>query len=92
LSPPSKRLMTRPVTPTRNRQENRAISSPGTPDMEERPKTFLSQKTVSYIGVPFCEGQNLEGADLAPVAIREAGLQTALARIGWGWDDVSPVP
>jgi len=59
----------------------------GTPDMEERPKTFLSQKSVSYIGVPFCEGQNLEGADLAPVAIREAGLQTALARIGWGWDD-----
>ena len=24
-------------------------------------------RTVAYIGVPFCEGQNLEGADLAAV-------------------------
>lgn len=28
-----------------------------------------------------------QGTDLAPTALREAGLSGALARIGWGWDD-----
>ena len=29
------------------------------------------------IGAPWVEGQNLEGADLAPFAMREAGLREA---------------
>ena len=45
------------------------------------------QKKVNFIGAPFCEGQNLAGADLAPEALRKAGLKTAAERLGWEWAD-----
>jgi arginase len=37
---------------------------------------------VAVIGAPWCEGQNLEGADLAPVAMRDAGLAEAIQTLG----------
>ena len=39
------------------------------------------------IGAPWCEGQNLEGADLAPWAMREAGISDAVRSLGLEWDD-----
>jgi len=62
-------------------------SSLATADQEEEQAGVVLQRTVAYIGAPFCEGQNLVGTDLAPTALREAGLQAALARIGWDWED-----
>jgi hypothetical protein len=44
-------------------------------------------RTVRFIGAPFCEGQNLDGADLGPTALREAGLKDAAALLGWAWED-----
>ena len=46
-----------------------------------------TKKVVQFIGAPFCEGQNLDGADLAPEAMRISGMQQALASLGWGWAD-----
>jgi len=43
--------------------------------------------TVSFIGAPFCEGQNLEGADLGPSAIREAGFDRGVEKLGWTFED-----
>ena len=43
----------------------------------------LRTKTIAFIGAPFCEGQNLDGTDLAPVALREANLFTAWRMLGW---------
>jgi len=45
------------------------------------------QRTVSFVGAPFCEGQNLQGAELAPTALREAGVEKASALLGWGFID-----
>jgi len=42
---------------------------------------------VAYIGAPWCEGQNLEGADLAPAALREAGLADAVRSLGLEFSD-----
>jgi len=47
----------------------------------------LKQRRVTFIGAPFCEGQNLDGADLGPCSIREAGLQRAAELLGWDWTD-----
>ena len=44
--------------------------------------------TVAFIGAPFCEGQNLEGTDLGPSALREAGLDRGAKKLGWTWEDV----
>jgi arginase len=52
---------------------------------------MLKPKTVALIGAPFCEGQNLEGADLAPAAMREAGLPEAVKTLGLGWQDVGDI-
>lgn len=49
--------------------------------------TRVLQKKVNFIGAPFCEGQNLAGADLAPEALRKAGLKKAAERLGWEWAD-----
>ena len=47
--------------------------------------------SVALIGAPFCEGQNLEGADLAPMAMREAGLEDAVRQLGLSWHDVGDI-
>jgi len=52
---------------------------------------FLKQRNVCYIGAPFCEGQNLVGTDLAPTALREAGLEDALSKLGWSWEDYGDI-
>ena len=52
---------------------------------------FLTQRKIAFLGAPFCEGQNLVGTDLAPTAMREAGLEKALSRIGWGWEDLGDI-
>lgn len=46
---------------------------------------------VVLIGAPFCEGQNLEGADLAPLAMREAGLAEAVKTLGLSWQDLGDI-
>ncbi len=43
------------------------------------------------IGAPWCEGQNLEGTDLAPTAMREAGLPEAVQRLGMEWLDAGDI-
>ena len=32
-----------------------------------------------------------QGTDLAPTALREAGIQDALASIGWDWEDYGDI-
>jgi len=56
---------------------------PSPPNLEKAQKA----RTVRFIGAPFCEGQNLEGGDLGPTALREAGLKDAAALLGWSWED-----
>lgn len=46
-----------------------------------------STRTVRFIGAPFIEGQNLDGADRAPAAIREAGLARAVRALGHAFED-----
>jgi len=43
------------------------------------------------IGAPWCEGQNLEGADLAPLAMREAGVAEAVQSLGLVFRDTGDV-
>jgi len=46
---------------------------------------------VVLVGAPFMEGQNLEGADLGPTALREAGLGRACCKLGWKWEDTGDI-
>ena len=43
--------------------------------------------TVGFLGAPLVDGQNLEGADLAPLAMREAGVMKLVKKLGYGWED-----
>jgi len=47
-----------------------------------------TNKKVTLIGAPFCEGQDLQGADLAPTAMRSSGLKSAVERLGWQFQDM----
>lgn len=47
----------------------------------------FTKQSVVMVGAPWCEGQNLEGADLAPWAMREAGIGEAVRSLGLAWDD-----
>ena len=53
----------------------------------QRGAAAVTKKVVEFIGAPFCEGQNLDGADLAPEAMRISGLRQALGTLGWDWVD-----
>lgn len=67
---------------------------PGVPDTTMAHKArvvFPAERRVELIGAPFCEGQNLEGADLAPCAMREAGLPAAVKMLGWEWHDAGDI-
>ena len=57
--------------------------------MEAPPKRARAtpERRVTFIGAPFAEGQDLDGCDLAPTAIRDAGLQPALEKLGWDVHD-----
>ena len=51
--------------------------------MDTPPKVarHAPDRRVTFIGAPFAEGQDLDGCDLAPTAIRDAGLQPALEKL-----------
>ena len=53
----------------------------------ESPPCRLRQRKLVFVGAPFCEGQNLAGTDLAPEAMRRAGLEKAVKALGWEWED-----
>jgi len=54
---------------------------------ERADKNTIANRTVEFIGAPFAEGQNLRGCELAPMAVRDAGLKTMVERIGWAFGD-----
>mmetsp|Transcript_87175 Transcript_87175/g.154371 ORF Transcript_87175/g.154371 Transcript_87175/m.154371 type:complete len:500 (-) Transcript_87175:46-1545(-) len=49
--------------------------------------SFLRPRTVSLIGAPIADGQPLGGVDLAPDAIRQAGLQRVVERQNFNFQD-----
>ena len=55
----------------------RSMVSPPLPALDDE---HLRERRVNFIGAPFCEGQNLAGADLAPTAIRRAGIEHAVQK------------
>lgn len=50
-------------------------------------RTTIANHRVHYIGAPFAEGQNLRGCELAPMAVRHAGLKVMVERMGWQFVD-----
>jgi arginase len=48
----------------------------------------MPTRTCAFVGAPFCEGQNLEGADLGPSALREAGIGRGAQKLGWNFEDL----
>jgi len=52
---------------------------------------FLTSQKISVIGAPFCDGQNLEGADQGPQAICDAGLMKLGRKLGWEFAEVNHV-
>ena len=53
----------------------------------ENPPCRVRERKLVFVGAPFCEGQNLAGADLAPEALRRSGLKKAVESLGWAWED-----
>ena len=53
----------------------------------ENPPCRVRERKLVFVGAPFCEGQNLAGADLAPEALRRSGLKKAVESLGWVWED-----
>lgn len=47
--------------------------------------------TVAMIGAPWCEGQNLDGVDLAPTALRDAGIAKAIEALNLEFCDAGDV-
>jgi len=47
----------------------------------------LPLQGVSFVGAPFCDGQDLAGADMAPKMMRDAGLGAACEQLGWKFHD-----
>ena len=54
-------------------------------------RVMKEPRKVAFLGAPFCEGQSLLGADLAPCAMREAGLATAIEALGMFWIDAGDI-
>ena len=50
------------------------------------------QKTIRIFGVPMDLGQNRRGVDMGPSAVRYAGLQARLARLGYNVQDMGNIP
>jgi len=44
-------------------------------------------RTVGLVGAPLCEGQSLGGVDLAPAALRDAGLERLIKGLQWDFVD-----
>jgi arginase family enzyme len=52
---------------------------------------FAASRRVNLVGAPWCEGLNYAGVDLAPVALREAGLGEAVQGLGMDFQDCGDV-
>eukprot|EP00440_Ansanella_granifera_P061940 gb/GFBE01067156.1/.p1 GENE.gb/GFBE01067156.1/~~gb/GFBE01067156.1/.p1 ORF type:complete len:505 (+),score=98.91 gb/GFBE01067156.1/:1-1515(+) len=53
--------------------------------------SFARPRTVSLIGAPIADGQPLGGVDLAPNALRQAGLQRIVERLNLSFEDAGNV-
>jgi len=51
------------------------------------PGNHVTKQCVRFIGAGFAEGQNLEGTEMTPPAMRDAGLQGMVERLGWNFSD-----
>ena len=52
---------------------------------------FLKTDSVGIIGVTIKEGQNLEGPEKAPEALRENGLYKVIKSLGWEYNDYGDI-
>jgi arginase len=50
-------------------------------------RSHILNQRVQFIGAPFAEGQNLRGCEIAPMAVRKAGLKDLVERMGWEYVD-----
>lgn len=79
--------------PKRRRQALEPISAhKATPTDSVAPQMTLNDviypvTTIGVLGAPFCDGQNLEGADLAPAVLRETKLEVLVRELGYDWQD-----
>eukprot|EP00743_Colponemidia_sp_Colp-15_P004680 GILK01005043.1.p1 GENE.GILK01005043.1~~GILK01005043.1.p1 ORF type:complete len:414 (-),score=84.77 GILK01005043.1:166-1407(-) len=76
-----------------NKMEKRLLEN-DTVDENHRKKTksnlnqwILEPRAVGVVGAPLSEGQSLEGVDLGPQAVREAGLKHSIEELSWGYED-----
>jgi arginase len=53
--------------------------------------SFLKNRTVGVVGVSVREGQELEGPEVAPQYIREAGLFNVIKSLGWENEDYGDI-
>ena len=70
-----------------------ALRPPTASQLRAVPPAMISsmKNDVVMIGAPWVEGQNLEGADLAPFAMRECGLADAIDALGLAFTDLGDV-
>jgi len=61
------------------------------PLQKEFKHLFLENQTLSIVGAPFCDGQNLDGGDLAPKALCDAGLEKLVGKLGWTTTQINHV-
>lgn len=54
---------------------------------EARRQIIFPTDTIGFLGAPLVDGQNLEGADLAPLAMRDAGVANLVTKLGYKWED-----
>jgi arginase len=52
---------------------------------------FLRNRIVGLVGVSIKEGQDLDGPELAPQYIREAGLFEVIKSLGWSYEDYGDI-
>eukprot|EP01062_Namystynia_karyoxenos_P069619 TRINITY_DN6507_c0_g1_i1.p1 TRINITY_DN6507_c0_g1~~TRINITY_DN6507_c0_g1_i1.p1 ORF type:complete len:413 (+),score=140.43 TRINITY_DN6507_c0_g1_i1:95-1240(+) len=52
---------------------------------------FLRQKTVSLVGAPLAEGQEIGGVEKGPQALRRGGLPAVASELGWRFEDAGDV-
>ena len=53
--------------------------------------SFLKNRTVGVVGVSVREGQELEGPEVAPQYIRDAGLFDVIKNLGWKHEDYGDI-
>lgn len=58
---------------------------------DTRKYKLLKGRTIGLVGVSIKEGQDLEGPELAPQKIREAGLFDVINSLGWNCEDYGDI-